>query len=187
MKPFNASHWITIRRQFSSIPCISKSRLSLSTTQKSRIYWSQRTQYRAYSPRRDPRLSGRDKYESFQGTGRGRILRDLYKSGYLPYVILVTLGTSGAVYYINLETVPVTGRKRFNVFGPDFENSISDQQFQNVVNVYGRKILPPDHPYSQLARRVVSRLAPHSGLANQKWEVRVINEPNEMNAFALPG
>ena len=100
---------------------------------------------------------------------------------------MVVVGGAGVFYYVNLETVPITGRKRFNVFGPDFENSISEQQFQQVLRQYGRNVLPPNHPYSQLARRVVARLAPYSGLANQKWDIRVINEPNEMNAFALPG
>ncbi len=38
-----------------------------------------------------------------------------------------------------------------------------------------------------MVNRVVARLLPVSGLPNQKWEVRVIDDPEEKNAFVMPG
>ncbi|KAL8796345.1 MAG: hypothetical protein Q9195_001252 [Heterodermia aff. obscurata] len=52
---------------------------------------------------------------------------------------------------------------------------------------YGRKILPPDHPDSRMVQRVLDRLIPASGLSREGWEVRVIADQEQQNAFVLPG
>ncbi len=52
---------------------------------------------------------------------------------------------------------------------------------------FGNRILPPSHPSSRLVNRVMSRLIPVSGLAEQQWEVRVIDDPEQKNAFVIPG
>ncbi len=38
-----------------------------------------------------------------------------------------------------------------------------------------------------MVNRVLGRLIQAAGLEGQKWEVRVIDDPEEMNAFVLPG
>lgn len=89
----------------------------------------------------------------------------------------------------NLEQVPVTGRRRFNVIGPETEKQLmADGGYQQILNEYRGKILPENHPYTQLVAKVVSRLLPSTGgLAGDDWKVHVIDEKEQMNAFVMPG
>ena len=93
----------------------------------------------------------------------------------------------GAFYFSNLEYVPVTGRRRFNFISPEQEAALAGDQFKLVMQEFGNKVLPPNHPYSRLVNAVVERLLPASGLQDQDWEVRVIDDPNVKNAFVTPG
>jgi metalloendopeptidase OMA1, mitochondrial len=52
---------------------------------------------------------------------------------------------------------------------------------------YGSKVLPENHPYGQMCRRVVSRLGPATGKEGVDWRVYVIDEPSVPNAFVIPG
>lgn len=56
-----------------------------------------------------------------------------------------------------------------------------------VMQEYGRQILPPSHPDSRMVNKVLQRLIPAAGLEGQKWEVKVIDDPDQANAFVLPG
>ena len=97
-------------------------------------------------------------------------------------------GIGGGIFYVaNLETVPITGRRRFNCVSADFEKWISSGGDASILQQYRGAILPPHHPYSKLVNRVMSRLIPVSGLEGEKWEVRVIDDPKQKNAFVLPG
>lgn len=60
--------------------------------------------------------------------------------------------------------------------------------YQQVMQEYGNKILPPSHPQSRMVQRVLDRLLPHSGLdySSGQWEVHVIQDPMK-NAFVIPG
>ena len=81
----------------------------------------------------------------------------------------------------------MSGRRRFNVVSPENEEEMAKQMYQQVMRQYGSKVLPAYHPDSRLVQRVLNRLIPASGLTDAKWEVHVINDPNEKNAFVLPG
>lgn len=58
--------------------------------------------------------------------------------------------------------------------------------YSQTMQQYGNQILPASHPKSRMVQRVLDRLIPHSGLANEEWEVHVINDPMK-NAFVIPG
>ncbi|KAI8994895.1 peptidase M48 [Pilobolus umbonatus] len=60
------------------------------------------------------------------------------------------------------------------------------QAYQEVMSVYGGRILPYRHPYTQFVKRVGERLVKVSGMENIKWEFYVVDSP-EKNAFVLPG
>ena len=47
-------------------------------------------------------------------------------------------------------------------------------------------ILPDNHPYTQICKRVVSRLGPATGKTDINWRVYVIDQPIP-NAFVIPG
>ncbi|KND01294.1 uncharacterized protein SPPG_03104 [Spizellomyces punctatus DAOM BR117] len=95
-------------------------------------------------------------------------------------------GLFGAYYVSHLETVPITGRKRFIDVTPQQEKMMAKQAFQQVMAQYGPKILPSWHPYSLFVRRVAERLIKVTGMSNLHWEVYVIEDPQK-NAFVLPG
>ncbi|KPI40118.1 Mitochondrial metalloendopeptidase OMA1 [Cyphellophora attinorum] len=83
--------------------------------------------------------------------------------------ILLVSGGGVVVYAWNQESVPVTGRRRFNVVPPDLEKQIAGGQYDQIVSQFKGQILPPEHPYTQL------------------WKVHVIDDPDMMNAFVIPG
>ncbi|KAK1593302.1 peptidase family M48 [Colletotrichum navitas] len=104
-------------------------------------------------------------------------------------VAVLCLWCAGYVYY-NFQTVPVSGRRRFNCYSEASINRLSDQQFRRVlyeIESQGGRFLPSWDPRSQMVARVMRRLIPVSGLDGQEWEVRVIDDPHTLNAFVLPG
>ena len=101
--------------------------------------------------------------------------------------ILVIVGGGGVFYIANLEQVPLTGRYRFNVVSPATEKQISESQYEQILQEFQGKILPENHPYTEMTARIVERMLPASGLQNEEWRVHVIDEPKEINAFVIPG
>lgn len=95
-------------------------------------------------------------------------------------------GTMGGVYVYNLEEVPVSHRRRFNIVGKEKEKEAGQMMYQQTMQQYGNQILPAYHPKSRMVRRVLDRLIPHSGLQDEDWEVHVIDDPMK-NAFVIPG
>ena len=51
---------------------------------------------------------------------------------------------------------------------------------------YQDQILPEWDTRTRQVQKVLDRLIPSSGLAGEKWEVHVIDDPQK-NAFVLPG
>jgi metalloendopeptidase OMA1, mitochondrial len=105
--------------------------------------------------------------------------------------VIVGTGTVGGVFYVyNLEEVPITGRRRFNCLSPETEKQVlGDAGYEDLLREYRGKILPENHPNTQMVKRVVERLLPAVGdLGTEtEWAVHVIDEPNEKNAFVVPG
>jgi hypothetical protein len=98
-------------------------------------------------------------------------------------------GLSAAVagfYTLNLETVPVSGRRRFNMISAEQEAAISKQQYGLIMQQYRGQILPDHDKRTRAVRRVMERLIPSSGLTGLDWEVHVV-ESEEANAFVIPG
>ncbi|GAB7354473.1 hypothetical protein MBLNU459_g4948t3 [Dothideomycetes sp. NU459] len=94
----------------------------------------------------------------------------------------------GGFYVYNLEEVPVSHRRRFNIISPAYERQSGDELYQQVMQQYQGQILPPAHPHHRLVKKVLDRLIPHAGLpADQTaWEVHVIRDGMK-NAFVIPG
>lgn len=86
----------------------------------------------------------------------------------------------------NLEEVPISHRRRFNIVSPGKEAEAGQMMFQQTMQQYGNAILPAYHPKSRMVQRVLNRLIPHSGLEGEDWEVHVIEDPMK-NAFVIPG
>lgn len=92
-------------------------------------------------------------------------------------------------YVTNQEEVPITGRRRFNVVSPETEIKMAAGGYEEILQQFRGRILPVDHPYTQMVARVVERLLPSAGgLAGKgDWRVHVIDAPDERNAFVIPG
>ncbi|KAH0396619.1 hypothetical protein KCU89_g9122, partial [Aureobasidium melanogenum] len=97
-------------------------------------------------------------------------------------------GACGGFYIYNLEVVPVSGRRRFNIVSASTEQQSGQELYQQVIQEYQGRILPPSHPQHKLVQRVLNRLIPHSGLPAEtnNWEVHVIKD-EQKNAFVIPG
>ncbi|KAH6625581.1 peptidase family M48-domain-containing protein [Boeremia exigua] len=103
---------------------------------------------------------------------------------------LITAG-GGTVYVLNLETVPVSGRRRFNFIPTKMEAALGESTVAEIKQQYAGRFLDDADPRSRLVKRVLERLLPFAfkegdGLAEMEWEVHVIDSP-EMNAFVVPG
>ncbi|KKA30958.1 hypothetical protein TD95_001306 [Thielaviopsis punctulata] len=98
-------------------------------------------------------------------------------------------GAAVVFYAANTQTVPVSGRRRFNCYG-DGGGAIVEEQVRRIeyeVESQGGSFLPEWDPRTRMVRRVMNRLIPVSGMPDKEWEVRVIHDPNTLNAFVLPG
>ncbi len=92
----------------------------------------------------------------------------------------------GGYYIYNLEEVPVSGRKRFNVVSPDFEKQQGQAMYEQTMQEFGDRIMPPSSREHRQVQRVLERLIPNSVLQDEEWEIHVINDPMK-NAFVIPG
>jgi len=101
--------------------------------------------------------------------------------------LLAGAGAFGAFYWYNLETVELTGRRRFNLLSPEQELAFAEENYRTTLNTYGSKILPKNHPYTVLVDQVLQRLIPYAPISNADWKVHVIQDDENMNAFVLPG
>lgn len=86
----------------------------------------------------------------------------------------------------NIEKVPGSGRYRFNCVSEEYEAELGRESYQQVMEEYRGDILSPNDPRHQLVGRVLARLLPNSGFKGE-WEYHVIDDPDQLNAFVIPG
>ncbi|KAF1808574.1 hypothetical protein P152DRAFT_443650 [Eremomyces bilateralis CBS 781.70] len=135
--------------------------------------------------------SSRPTYRRFNGrqTRHAPLVALFVRWGQHPHFyrhIFLLAGGLGVFYVSNLETVPVTGRRRFNLVGPELEARFAEQMYEEVMGEFRGHILSEWDPRARMVQRVMDRLIPMSGLEGQKWEVKVI-AAEEPNAFVIPG
>ncbi|KAJ8067362.1 hypothetical protein OCU04_004715 [Sclerotinia nivalis] len=100
---------------------------------------------------------------------------------------IAILVAGGVVVYIsNIEDVPVSGRRRFNIYSPQDMEREGQMMYRQILQQYRARILPDWDKRTMMVQRVMSRLIPASGIDNVNWEVNVIDS-EEMNAFVIPG
>lgn len=93
-------------------------------------------------------------------------------------------------YFINLETVPVSGRTRFNIYSRKRVNEAGDLSYRQLLydlKQQGVGLLPDWDYRTQRVKRVMAKLIPFSGMRDENWEIFVIDNPHTANAFVLPG
>ncbi|BFZ53678.1 metalloendopeptidase [Savitreella phatthalungensis] len=110
----------------------------------------------------------------------------LRRSPYLKYVGGAALVGGGVYYVTHLEHVEITGRTRFMNVGPAGEAAASKQGYAEIMQQFGRNVLPDSHPDVKFVKRVTGRLIRATGLKELDWEVHVI-QSDMVNAFVIPG
>ncbi|KAI8850955.1 peptidase family M48-domain-containing protein [Chytridium lagenaria] len=95
-------------------------------------------------------------------------------------------GVFGVYYAWHLETVPISGRRRFIDLTKQEEQILGKQAYAEIMAQFGHKIVSPMHPYSIMVRRVCDRIIKVSGMPELDWEVHLIDDP-QRNAFVIPG
>jgi len=95
----------------------------------------QQRRWQSYHYRRGP-----GPYQRFQAS-RSLLQRWAARPTF-PYEVGGLSAAVGGFYVYNLEVVPVSGRRRFNVVSYETEEAMSRQMYQQVLQEFGGRILP---------------------------------------------
>ncbi|KAI1283917.1 peptidase family M48-domain-containing protein [Xylaria sp. FL0933] len=136
--------------------------------------------------RRDPADELRRAKPLFTSEGMSKFLR----SPSLHTVIVVSVAGAVIFYFMNIQTVPVSGRQRFNCYSEANVRATGEAQAKRIeweVERAGGRFLDDWDWRTRLVKKVMRRLIPVSGMADADWEIRVIDDPRTANAFVLPG
>jgi hypothetical protein len=144
--------------------------------------------FRAYQQQRFGRGPQYKRFGSTSGGVSGLLFRWAARPTFYRDVGIITAG-AGGVYLFNIEEVPVSGRRRFNIISPGLEEMLGKATVDQVKEQYQGQFLADSDPRVRQVQRVLERLLPYAegeGLKGMDWEVHVIDSP-EQNAFVAPG
>ncbi|MEE9175970.1 MAG: M48 family metallopeptidase [Thermodesulfobacteriota bacterium] len=79
---------------------------------------------------------------------------------------------------------PITGRSQFIIITQSQENEMGLTAFKEVLK---NEQISTNQSYNNAVTRVGQRIAAVSDTQNYKWEFKVIEDDEQINAFALPG
>ncbi|MEM7308817.1 MAG: M48 family metallopeptidase [Planctomycetota bacterium] len=81
-------------------------------------------------------------------------------------------------------TTPVTGSRSFNLFSPAEDVQLGAEAYEQILA--GERLVTSG-PELQMVQRVMDRLVAVADDPGYEWEVRLIDNDQTVNAFALPG
>jgi hypothetical protein len=160
----------------------------LRPTQASPNFFCNNVPFRTYQQQRFGRGPQYKGFGSPSGGLSGLFYRWAARPTFYRDVGLITAG-AGGVYVYNLEEVPVSGRRRFNIISPALEETLGASTVEQVKEEYRGRFLPEHDARVRQVKKVLERLLPYAegeGLKGMDWEVHVIDSP-EQNAFVAPG
>ena len=82
------------------------------------------------------------------------------------------------------ETVPITGRSQLQLVSGDHEVQMGAEAYKEIL---AKAKISTDPAANALVTRVGTRIAAATGRSDLPWEFKVIDDPQTVNAFALPG
>jgi predicted Zn-dependent protease len=94
------------------------------------------------------------------------------------------VATAIACSTLNCTTVPVTGRKAFNLVSDEQAASLGDQAYQDVLSK--SRIVKSGAEHDRVVR-VGKRIASAAQEPSFEWQFALIDDPKNANAFCLPG
>lgn len=116
--------------------------------------------------------------------GGGRTLR---RRGGFRWQIMLLFAVGAAIYYfMNQETVPLTGRKQLRTMEPAQEMALGLQSYEQILG--DSRVVSPNEPVVQAVRQIGERLKRAAAPEDPgfEWAFNVIDS-EQANAFALPG
>lgn len=97
----------------------------------------------------------------------------------------LVLAGVGGLLLSGCQTVPESGRTRLTpMFGEDYMHALGAQSFDEATSGFPEVTSGPDY---EMVQRLGSRIAAASGRDDYAWEFKLLDAPDTMNAFALPG
>jgi predicted Zn-dependent protease len=90
----------------------------------------------------------------------------------------------GFLIIIGCATAPYTGRNQFILVSEGQEASLGDEAYRHTLR---DSVVTHDTNAERIVRRVGEKIAAVANKPAYKWEFTIINDPETVNAFALPG
>ena len=87
------------------------------------------------------------------------------------------------IVLVGCATVPITGRKQLLLLSEGEETALGLQSYQEVL---AKEKISADPAANALVQQVGARIAAATG-KNYQWEFKVVDKPETVNAFCLPG
>jgi predicted Zn-dependent protease len=88
------------------------------------------------------------------------------------------------LFLASCATIPVSGRRSFNVVPEEQELTLGVEAYKEVVT---KAKISKDASALAMVRRVGERIAQVSDRPDYQWEYTLIDDPKTQNAFCLPG
>jgi len=106
-------------------------------------------------------------------------------------LILIIIGVGGGYYLVHLQREPHTNRLRFLDVTTNQELQMGEETYRQTLNEYRGRILPKSDSRSQMveriSRRLIASISPEDVKSGTKWEVFVVKDDQNQNAFVVPG
>ena len=99
----------------------------------------------------------------------------------VPFLIILTVSS---VTIISCYKAPVTGRNQFIILTQSQENEMGLTAYKEVLK---NETISTNQSYNEAVTRVGQRIAAVSHTQGYDWEFTVIEDDEQINAFALPG
>ena len=96
---------------------------------------------------------------------------------------LVSLVLSGLLIW-SCSTAPYTGRRQVILVSEGQETALGDDAYKHVLR---DSVITHNADAERIVRKVGERIAAVANKPDYKWEFTVINDPEMVNAFAVPG
>jgi predicted Zn-dependent protease len=96
--------------------------------------------------------------------------------------ILALIGS--AIFVASCATAPYTGRSQVILVSEGQEASLGDDAYRHQLR---ESVVTRDAEAERIVRKVGERIARAANKPEYKWEFTVINDPEMVNAFAVPG
>ena len=100
------------------------------------------------------------------------------------FLLFLTSATvmAGGVYYTHLEEVPVTGRKRFNLFTPQMIEQLAEEGARHLLSESLGKLLPEDHPDHKRVEQICRQLARGASSLPELHAAEQVSRPTTLEA-----